>query len=223
MNAPPHEGRIRVLLCDDDALVRTGLRLLLEPVPDIEVIDEATSGEEAVERCIARTPDVVVMDLRMGGIGGIEATKRIKALPHPPQVVVLTTFDTDEVAVRALVSGADGFLLKTSPTLIPGAIRSVAAGEGAFSPKTARQVAEHIRSGHSPAQARARRMVAALTDRERAVVTLVGEGLTNGEIARALAIGEATVKTHLTAAQGKLLANNRSQVAVIAERAGLLS
>lgn len=219
----PDAVPIRVLLCDDDALVRTGLRLLLEPVADIDVVAEASSGEEAVERTIAHTPDVVVMDLRMAGMGGIKATQQIKALPRPPRVLVLTTFDTDDVAVRALVAGADGFLLKTSPTLIARSIRSIAAGEGAFSPKTARQVTEHIRSGHSPAQYRARRMVAALTDRERAVVTLVGQGLTNGEIARTLAIGEATVKTHLTAAQSKLLAHNRSQVAVIAERAGLLT
>ncbi|WP_370890276.1 response regulator [Janibacter sp. GXQ6167] len=223
MTGTPDAGPIRVLLCDDDPMVLQGLRLLLEPAPDIEVIDEATSGEEAIDKCIARSPDVVLMDLRMGGMSGIEATKRIKALPRSPQVLVLTTFDTDEVAVRALQSGADGFLLKTSPKRIAESIRSVAAGDGAFSPKTSRQLAEHIRSGYSPAQARARQLVAALTERERAVVMRVGEGMTNSEIARALHIGEATVKTHLAAAQGKLLANNRSQVAVIAERAGLLA
>lgn len=213
---------VRVLLCDDDPLVRSGLRLILAAAPDIDVVAEAGSGEQAVELSLAHYPDVVLMDLRMPGIGGIEATRRLRALARPPRVLVLTTFDVDEVPVRALVAGADGFLLKTASEQIAGAIRAVASGDGAFSPETSRRLTAHIRAGGAPRQAEARRLVAELSPREREVVRLVGDGRSNPEIARALFIGEATVKTHLAAAQVKLGVTGRTQVAVLAERAGLL-
>ena len=214
----------RVLLVDDDALVRTGLRLILDSAADIEVIGEAGDGDEVVTAVQAHAPDVVLMDLRMPRTGGIAATQAVRALPNPPQVIVLTTWDVDEAVLRSLAAGAAGFLLKSAaPAEIIGAVRDVMAGDAVLSPRSTRQVLDHLaRDTAGDERRRASQVMAALSDREREVAVAVGHGLSNVEVARRLFISEATVKSHLAAAQAKLGARNRVDVAVLVERAGLL-
>lgn len=213
-----------MLLVDDDAMVRTGLRLILQSADDIEVVAEASDGDEVVPAVQAHAPDVLLMDLRMARMDGVEATQAVRALPDPPQVVVLTSWDVDDAVLRSLVAGAAGFLLKSAgPTEIVDAVRAVAAGDAVLSPQSTRRVLDHIAGEPCDAERRrAEDLAVALSARERDVTVAVGQGLGNAEIARRLYVSEATVKTHLAAAQGKLGARNRVEVAVLAERAGLL-
>lgn len=214
----------RVLITDDDALVRAGLALMLGGAPDLEVVAEASNGAEAVEAVRSGDIDVVLMDLRMPVMDGIGATAAITALPDPPKVIVLTTFDADEYVVRALAAGANGFLLKdTPPAEIVAAIGKVEAGEPMLSPaittQLIRQVTDNAPDDRS-ASARAR--VATLTDRERDVALAVGQGSSNAEIAEQLHLSIATVKAHISHLFLKLEATNRVQVAICMHDAGLL-
>lgn len=215
---------VRVLLVDDDPLVRAGLRLILRSAPDIEVVGEAGDGDGAVPAVQAHAPHVVLMDLRMPRLDGIAATGAVRALPSPPEVIALTTWDVDDAVLRSLEAGAAGFLLKSAaPAEIIAAVRSVALGDAVLSPRSTRQLLDHLaRQGSDAAPQRARTAVAALSEREREVAAAVGQGLSNSQIAARMFVSEATVKTHLSAAQSKLGARNRVDVAVIAERAGLL-
>ncbi|MFI0515175.1 response regulator [Streptomyces sp. WSLK1-5] len=215
---------IRLLLVDDDPLVRAGLSLMLGGADDIEIVGEAADGTE-VGAAVDRTrPDVVLMDIRMPAVDGLTATERLRARPDAPQVVVLTTFHADEQVLRALRAGAAGFVLKdTPPAEILAAVRRVAAGDPVLSPAVTRQLMDH--AAGSPAdtrRARARERVTALNDREREVAVAVGQGLSNAEIAAALYMSVATVKTHVSRALAKLDLNNRVQIALLAYDAGLL-
>ena len=214
----------RVLITDDDALVRAGLSLMLGGAPDVEVVAEAAHGAEAVEAARGGGIDVVLMDLRMPVMDGIAATAAITALPDPPKVIVLTTFDADEYVVRALAAGANGFLLKdTPPAEIVAAIGKVEAGEPMLSPaitsQLIRQVTDNAPDGRSDS---ALALVATLTDRERDVALAVGHGSSNAEIAEQLHLSIATVKAHISHLFMKLEATNRVQVAICMHDAGLL-
>ncbi|WP_326662444.1 response regulator transcription factor [Streptomyces canus] len=215
---------IRVLLVDDDPLVRAGLSLMMGGAEDIEIVGEAADGTE-VEAAVDRTrPDVVLMDIRMPSVDGLAATERLRGRPDAPQVVVLTTFHADEQVLRALRAGAAGFVLKdTPPAEILAAVRRVAAGDPVLSPRVTRQLMEHaVGSAADIRRARARERVAALNDREREVAVAVGQGLSNAEIAAALYMSVATVKTHVSRVLAKLDLNNRVQIALLAYDAGLL-
>ena len=218
--AEPH----RILLVDDDPLVRSGLRLLLTSDPQIEVVGEAADGDEVVEATQRHGPDVVLMDLRMPRLDGIAATRAVRALPRPPQVIALTTWDVDDAVLRSLEAGAEGFLLKSaSPAEIISAVKAVVAGDAVLSPRSTRQVLDHYtRDGSQQARQEAEAAMAGLTEREQEVAIAVGQGLSNGEAAERLFVSAATVKAHLAAIQSKLGVRNRVQVAVHAERAGLL-
>lgn len=215
---------IRVLLVDDDPMVVRGLQLMLEAGSDgeISVVGTAGDGTEVVQAVRAHYPDVVLMDVRMPRKDGIAATREIVALPDAPAVVVLTTFDGEDEPIRAAHAGAAGFLLKTeSPEDIVAAVRAVAAGEGAVSKRTARQLLHHIADAPGAAdQRRAGRLVAALSPREAQVASAVARGLTNREIASELYVSEGTVKAQLATVQDKLGVDNRVLVAVLVTRAG---
>lgn len=215
---------IRVLLVDDDPLVRAGLRYLFDSADDLVVVAEVGDGEAAVAAVREHRPDVVLMDLRLPGIDGITATGRVRALPDPPHVIALTTWDVNDAVLRSLEAGASGFLLKSAdPAAILGAVRSVMDGDAILSPRSTRQLLDHLRSDDAVGHRRAaEQAISGLTDREREVCRAVGHGLTNAEIARQLFIAEATVKAHLSGIQTKLGARNRVDIAVLAERAGLL-
>ncbi|MCW2789854.1 MAG: DNA-binding response regulator [Aeromicrobium sp.] len=215
---------VRVLIADDDALVRAGLALILGGTADIAVVGEAVDGAQAVEAVHAGGVDLVLMDIRMPVLDGIGATARLVALPDPPKVIVLTTFDADEYVVRALAAGANGFLLKdTPPADIVDAIGRVVAGEPMLSPtiteQLIRQVTDAMPDDRTGA---ARSRVAVLTDREREVATAVGRGCSNAEIATSLHMSIATVKAHISHIFTKLGATNRVQVAIAMHDAGLL-
>lgn len=214
----------RILLVDDDPLVRSGLRLLLTSDAGLEVVGEAGDGDEVVGAVQRHAPDVVLMDLRMERMDGIEATRAVRRLTRPPHIIALTTWDVDDAVLRSLDAGAASFLLKSaSPAEIIGAIRAVMAGDAVLSPRSTRQVLDHYARNHDPGGRRvAQEAMAGLTDRERDVVLGVGHGLSNAEIAGRLFVSEATVKTHLGSLQAKLDVRGRVQVAVLAERAGLL-
>ncbi|WP_028047213.1 response regulator transcription factor [Cellulomonas sp. URHE0023] len=211
---------IRVLLADDQDLVRAGLRMILESQDDLEVVGEAGTGEDAVRLSASERPDVVVMDIRMPGLDGLEATRRILAAPGPwPHVLMLTTFDSDEYLRAALSAGAAGFLLKTAPPnrLIDG-VRVVAAGEALLAPAlTRRLIADYL--GY-PATNHAGRL-AALTPREVEVLELMARGLSNTQIAAALHVGDATVKTHVNRLFQKLAVRDRVQAVIVAYECGL--
>lgn len=215
---------IRLLIADDQALVRGGLRMLLESAEDLEVVGEAASGREAIDLAVSLKPDVVLMDIRMPGMDGIEATAEIAANPQTAdiRVLVLTTFDLDEYVFRALRAGASGFLLKdTDPEDLIAAVRVIAAGEALLAPSiTRRLIAEFARqplpSAHDAEQ------LAQLTEREREVLALVGRGLSNAEIAQALFISPATAKTHVSHVMLKLGARDRAQLVVTAYESGLV-
>lgn len=213
-----------VLLVDDEALVRTGLRMILETARDIAVVAEAGDGRAAIEAVQRYRPDVVLMDIRMPGLDGLSATAAILARPDPPSVVVLTTFDTDDEVFRALEAGAIGFLLKdTPPPELLRAIRIAASGEAMLSPSITRRVITRFTAEDRSARRReALDRLAALTERERAVLVEIGLGHANAEIARRLYLSEATVKTHITHLFEKLSTTNRVQLAIAAFRAGLV-
>lgn len=215
----------RVLICDDDGLVRAGLGLMLGGERDVEVVGEVGNGRAALEAVLAGGVDLVLMDLRMPVMDGIEATRAIVDLDRGTKVIVLTTFDADEYVVRALAAGAHGFLLKdTAPEQIVASIRSVLAGEPALSPEITRRLIEQVtESGHGEArESRAAELVATLTERETEVALAIARGASNAEIARELHLSLATVKAHISHLFTKLEAVNRVQVAISMHDAGLL-
>ena len=206
---------VRVVLVDDDPLVRAGLRMILGGAPDLDVIAEASDGQDAVDVVLREAPDVVLMDIRMPRMDGLAATRRLLDRGTPARIIVLTTFDTDDMVVTALSYGAAGFLLKdTSPADLVDAVRRVAAGQPILSPSvTAQLIATVTRPRDETVQRSARARLARLTDREREVAEAVSEGLTNAEIADRLHLGVATVKTHVGALFSKLEVTNRVQIA----------
>lgn len=215
---------IKVLLVDDDPLVCSGLEFMLGTVDDIEVVAMVHDGDQVIEAVHRHRPDVALMDVRMNRQDGITATRAVSQLANPPKILILTTFEHDDVLLRAVHAGASGFLLKTaSPLEIVAAIRSVAGGEGALSARSARQVFEHLQNDQVTEQRRvAAELVASLTPREIEVVSCIGRGLTTAQAAAELFLGEATIKSHLASAQLKLGVGSRPEVAVLADRAGLL-
>ncbi|MDV3222147.1 response regulator transcription factor [Intrasporangium sp.] len=216
-------GTIRVVICDDQALVREGLRALLDRAPDIEVVGEAADGKQGILTTRRTRPDVVLMDVRMPGLDGISATEAILADPDlgSVRVVVLTTFDTDEHVFDAIRAGAAGFLLKdTSPDALRDAVRVVARGDSLLSPAVTARVMEAARSGAARPSGLDR--LASLTQREREVLAQVGRGLSNDEIARALFISPATARTHIGRLLAKTSTRDRAGLVVLAYEAGLV-
>ncbi|GAA2624747.1 response regulator transcription factor [Dactylosporangium fulvum] len=214
---------IRVVLADDQALVRAGFRSLLAAEPDIEVVGEASDGAHAVRLARQVRPDVILMDIRMPGVDGLAATRQIAADPALAgvRIVVLTTFELDEYVAEALRAGAAGFLVKnTMPAELINGVRVVAAGDGLLSPSVTRRVIEQF-AARTAAPAPPRRL-AELTEREREVVALVGTGLSNDEIAARLVVSPATAKTHVSRSMVKLGARDRAQLVVFAYEAGLV-
>ena len=212
---------IRVALVDDQELIRVGYRLILESEPDIEIVGDAADGEEAVRVVRATEPDVVLMDVRMPRVDGIEATARIIAERPETHVLVLTTFDLDEYAFGALEAGAGGFLLKDArrDELI-GAVRALHRGDAVLSPRVTRELIR--RAGRVPVETPAASLAETLTERERDVFLALGRGLTNAEIAAELYLGESTVKTHVGRVLAKLGARDRVHAVILAHRGGLV-
>jgi DNA-binding NarL/FixJ family response regulator len=217
-------GVIRVLLVDDDPLVRSALSLMLGGQSDIEVVGEAHNGEVGLAMVSQTQPDVVLMDIRMPVMDGLEATRVLHSRPSPPAVVVLTTFDADDHVLRAVASGADGFLLKdTPPGDIVGAIRTVAAGDAMLSPSATRSLVSRLRGTRPDDRTTsAADRLTALTERELEVAVCVGRGLSNSEIASELYLSIPTVKSHVSRLLTKLDATNRVQVAMVVHDAGLV-
>ncbi|MBG0565551.1 response regulator transcription factor [Actinoplanes aureus] len=216
---------LKVLLADDERLVRSGFRLLLDTEDDITVVGEAATGAEAVELARSTRPDVVLMDIRMPKMDGIEATRQIASTNGLQQVrvLILTTYDTDEYVFDGLQAGASGFLLKDAgPAELLHAIRVVAAGEALLAPRITRRLIAQFTARRTAGQA-ARQRLAVLTEREREVVTLVGQGLRNDEIGAALFLSPDTARTHVSRAMGKLGARDRAQLVVIAYQTGLVT
>ena len=213
---------IRVLIVDDDALVRAGLTMLFAGVADIEIVGEAADGSEVEQKVAERQPDVVLMDIRMPGMDGLAATEVLRGRDRAPQVIVLTTFDADDYVLRALRAGASGFLLKdTPPAGIVGAIRSVAAGEPILSPAITRRLIGHVTGSDGGERRRhARKQLDRLTEREREVAVAIGRGKSNAEISHDLYMSIATVKAHVSRLLEKFNFNNRVQIALLAHDAG---
>ena len=214
---------IKVALADDQLLIRAGLRALLDAEPDIEVVGEASDGDEAVALVRRERPDVVLMDIRMPGTDGLQATGTISAdeALHDTKIVILTTFDLDEYVFEAIRLGASGFLVKdTEPTELLGGVRAVAEGEALLSPRVTRRLiaefAQRSRASSVPAE------LDLLTEREREIVTLVGMGLSNDEIAERLVVSPATAKTHVSRSMVKLGVRDRAQLVVLAYETGLV-
>ncbi|MFC4529269.1 response regulator [Sphaerisporangium dianthi] len=216
---------IKVLVVDDQILVRAGLAALIRAMSGLDVVGEAATGEEAVRLAAARRPDVILMDIRMPGMSGVTATERILAAAddRPPKVVILTTFDLDDYVYNALRAGASGFLLKdTPPERLLAAIRTIAAGEMLFAPSVTRRLIETY-TRRTDVTARPSRDLAALTAREAEVLELVGHALSNTEIAGRLCVSEATVKTHLNRTMTKLGLSSRAQAVAFAYETGLVT
>jgi DNA-binding NarL/FixJ family response regulator len=212
---------VRVLVVDDDALVRAGLTMMLDGAPGIAVVGEASDGDQVPAATDAHSPDVVLMDVRMPRVDGITATRRLRARPRPPEVIMLTTFDTDENILHALRAGASGFLLKdTPPARIAEAVRLAAAGEPILSPRVARRLMDRV-AVQAGAYERARSALSALSPREHDVVVAIGRGLGNAEIGAELDMTLATVKSHVSHILTKLAFGNRTQIALLAHDAGL--
>ncbi|MER6844051.1 response regulator transcription factor [Streptomyces platensis] len=213
---------IRVLLVDDEALVRAGLRMILEPAEGIEVVAEASDGGAAITAAAKHRPDVVLMDVRMPGMDGLTALKELRRSADGPKVIMLTTFDLDDYVHTALRNGAAGFLLKdTSPRDLAGAVRTVAEGSAMLTPKVTKRLIDAFAGMASEGAGEARRRLSVLTDREGEVVRAVARGLSNAEIGRELAMSEGTVKAHVSRALGKLNVANRVQMALLVRDAGL--
>jgi DNA-binding NarL/FixJ family response regulator len=209
---------ISVLLADDQALVRTGFALILNSEPEIEVVGEAGDGREAVELAVKLRPDVVLMDVRMPDVDGIEAARQVVSLLPATRVLMLTTFDLDEYVVSAFRAGASGFLLKTAPRdQLVAAVRTVYAGEALLAPMSTRKLIEQFArpAGESPA-------LAGLTARERDVLVLLARGLSNAEIAAELVVEPSTVKSHVANVLSKLDCRDRMQAVVFAYESGLV-
>ena len=217
--------RIRILIVDDDALVRSGLRMMLEGARQLEVVGEASDGGEVLAAVDAHHPDVVLMDLRMPRVDGLAAMELLRQQPRAPEVIVLTTFDADELVLRALRAGAGGFLLKdTPPADIVRAIELIAAGEGMLSPTVTRRLIAHVAGSAAGAQARsdaARERLAVVSQREREVAIAIGHGKSNAEIAGELYMSVATVKAHVSRLLAKLGAENRVQIALLVQDAAI--
>ena len=216
---------IRVLIADDQALIRAGLVALFTAVPGFEVVGEAADGEQAVAAAARTSPDVILMDIRMPVLDGIAATRRILAADRegdPPRIVVLTTFDLPEYVYTALGEGASGFLVKdTPPERIISAVRTIAAGDILVAPHITHRLIETYAQHHRATAVDTSRL-AALTARETEVLRLVGNGLTNGQIAQRLVLSEATVKTHVKRVMSKLALSSRAQAVVVAYESGLI-
>ena len=213
---------IRVLIVDDDALVRSGLTMMLDGTDGLRVVGEAGDGDQVPAALDAHPTDVVLMDIRMPRVNGIAATVRVRARRDPPEVIVLTTFDSDENVLRALRAGASGFLLKDAPPAeIATAVRRVAAGEPMLSPTITRRLMEKV-AIEAGTYAKARAALATLSGREHDVAVAVGQGKTNAEIADDLHVSVATVKSHITRVLTKLAAGNRTQIALLVHDAGLV-
>lgn len=223
----PASPVIRVLLADDQAIVRTGMAMILSAEDDIEVVAHAHDGLHAVEQAAAHRPDVILMDIRMPRLDGLDALRLINrpGTVSPPKVVIVTTFDDDAYLTRAIAAGACGFILKDSgPRLLTEAIRAAATGDALVSPSLTLRLLRNHSPGRPTARTRGRTPIAPaqpLTPREQEVVVLLADGLTNAEIASALSISTGTVKTHLSNVQSKLAARNRVEIAAWAWRTGL--
>jgi DNA-binding NarL/FixJ family response regulator len=213
---------IRVLLADDQALIRSGLQMILAAQPDIEVVGEAEDGRQAIDLCNRLLPDVILMDVRMPVLDGLEATARLVALGTTARILVLTTFDLDEYVYAAIRAGASGFLLKDArPSQLADAIRVIADGEALLAPAVTRRLLERF-AATLPTPEERSPALASLTDRERDVLALVAAGLSNSEIAERLFLGETTVKTHVSSVLRKLGLRDRVQAVVLAYEAGLV-
>ncbi|WP_327704331.1 response regulator transcription factor [Streptomyces decoyicus] len=213
---------IRVLLADDEILVRSGLSMILQADPDISMVAEAGNGVEAVHLTRVHRPDVVLMDIRMPVMDGLAATVEIAKLPCSPKVVVLTTFDLDEYVHAALEAGAMGFLLKNIPPHdLTRAVRTVHEGNAMLAPSVTRRLISAFSTRGTLRATEARRRISALTEREAEVLGLAGQGMSNGEIGGLLHMSESTVKTHMTRLLAKLECTNRVQAAILAYDAGL--
>ncbi|WP_084522500.1 response regulator [Nocardia inohanensis] len=211
---------ISVLLVEDQALVRAGFRMVVDSQPDMRVVGEAGDGPTGVDAAANLAPDVVVMDVRLPGLDGIEATRRILTAPDPPRVLVLTTYDLDDYALAAVRAGASGFLLKDAPPeQFLSALRSVHAGDAVLAASTTRRLLGRLAP---PIDTAAQRLVATLTERETSVLREMARGLSNAEVARALSIGEGTVKTHVRHILTKLAVRDRVQAVILAHEAGLV-
>jgi DNA-binding NarL/FixJ family response regulator len=212
---------IRVVLIDDQALVRTGFRMILDETDDIEVVGEASDGSPGLDAVRATRPDVVLMDVRMPGMDGIEATRRIRTLPSSPKVIILTTFDLDEYVFAGLRAGASGFLLKDTLSVdLISAVRVVTAGESVAAPSVTRRLIAHFLASVPPRPPRPDRL-SALTARERQVLILITRGLSNAEIAGELHLVEGTVKTHIGRILAKLGLRDRVQAVILGYECGL--
>jgi DNA-binding NarL/FixJ family response regulator len=216
---------IRVLLADDQPLIRAGYRLILDSEPDLEIVGEAVDGREAVELARARRADVVLMDIRMPGVDGIEATRRIAADDDLAgvRVLVLTTFEQDDNVMLALRAGASGFLGKgVGPDDLISAVRAVASGEAMLSPKATRGLLDHLLSQPEAGPPPSAEKLAELTQREREVLVLVAHGLSNDAIGERLFLSPLTAKTHVNRAMAKLGVRDRAQLVVVAYQSGLV-
>ena len=214
---------IRVLIVDDQDLVRLGFRLILEREPDLDVVGEAANGVQALERVAEVTPDVVLMDIRMPTMDGIEATRRLTAAGDLPRVLILTTFDLDELVYEGLEAGASGFLLKdVKADVLADAIRTVYAGDALLAPSVTRRLISAFVAGRNPRLVADPGALADLTTREREVLVLIARGLSNDEIAASLVVSHATVKTHIGRVFAKVGARDRAQAVVRAYEGGLV-
>jgi DNA-binding NarL/FixJ family response regulator len=213
---------ITVVVADDQSLVRAGFRMILEADPDLRIVAEACDGNEAVEASRHSRPDVVLMDIRMPVMDGLEATRRIMKLPDPPRVLILTTYDTDEYVFEAIVIGASGFLLKdTAPEDLLSGIRTIANGDSLLSPSVTRRLIEAFVQDH-PATATPPAGLQNLTERELQIFQLLARGLSNAEIAEELYLSSATVKTHVARVLDKLGVRDRVQAVVVAYETGVV-
>lgn len=215
---------VKVLIVDDDALVRAGLSMMLAGLPDLRIVGEAADGAEVPGMVESTRPHVVLMDIRMPKVDGLAATEALRRRTDPPEIVILTTFDTDDHVLRALRAGATGFLLKdTPPADIVAAVRRAAAGEPILSPSVTRQLIAHVADGDDGGRHRqAATQLAQLSEREREVAVAIAHGRSNAEISADLFMSVATVKAHVSRVLTKLGLNNRVQIALLVHDAGLV-